>query len=262
MPKNTGKGGKNFRRGKNDTEQSRRDVTLKKDGEERYACITKVLGNYRFGLTLDDDTQATGVLRGCMRNKQYVVLGDIVLVQVRGEEDGHVDMIHKYKSDEVRDLLKQGHITPELQNAAQERQATHVGASAITFTTVSAAPTKSERLTEGTVDGDGLFRPVLVNPNRKVGGIMSQIGDSEEDEEPVRRPYAHPTATAAAAAAPSSSDEDEEENEEEEEEEDDLLLAAAAYTTYGKKTDIEKQRNKRGTGAKKSKVDSSAYADI
>jgi translation initiation factor 1A len=268
MPKNTGKGGKNFKRGKNDGEQSRRDVTLKKEGEEAYGCITKVLGNYRFGLTLDNDSTVTGVLRGCMRNKQYVVLGDIVLVQLRGEEDGYVDMIHKYKPDEVRDLLRGGHISLELQNAAQERQATHVGASAITFTAAPIGAAAKEKRADDGADASGFYQPLMTNPNRRVGtttvGAADDESESESEEQAVPAPrkavgFARQNEVELAGASPSKDDEAEDA---ESEQEEDLVLAAAAESRAGYSTAVEKQRNKRGTGQKKSKVDVSAYADI
>ena len=45
MPKNKGKGGKYFRRGKHDTDDTR-DLVTKEEGQE-YAQVTKMLGNGR-----------------------------------------------------------------------------------------------------------------------------------------------------------------------------------------------------------------------
>ena len=47
MPKNKGKGGKNRRRGKNENEQTKRELDLKEEGQE-YAQVMKILGNEKF----------------------------------------------------------------------------------------------------------------------------------------------------------------------------------------------------------------------
>ena len=46
MPKNKGKGGKNRRRGKNESGLMKRELVFKEDGQE-YAQATKMLGNGR-----------------------------------------------------------------------------------------------------------------------------------------------------------------------------------------------------------------------
>ena len=44
MPKNKGKGGKNRKRGKNESESDKRELAFKEDGQE-YASVTKMVGN-------------------------------------------------------------------------------------------------------------------------------------------------------------------------------------------------------------------------
>ena len=54
MPKNKGKGGKNFKKGKKrDEGETRRDLIFKEDGQE-YAQVLKMLGDGRLALQCYD----------------------------------------------------------------------------------------------------------------------------------------------------------------------------------------------------------------
>ncbi len=69
MPKNKGKGGKNRRRGKNQNEPDKRELTLKEESQE-YAQITKMLGNGRVEVNCFDGVIRLGHIRGKMRKVQ------------------------------------------------------------------------------------------------------------------------------------------------------------------------------------------------
>ena len=71
------------------------------DEGQDYGYVQKNLGNCRFGILCNDGKERMGILRGVMRKRVWVVAGDIVLYSTRGFEDGKVDVLHKYKSDEV-----------------------------------------------------------------------------------------------------------------------------------------------------------------
>lgn len=109
MPKNKGKGGKNRRRGKNENEETKRQLEFKEPGQE-YAQVVRMLGNGRCECYCYDGQTRLGHIRGKMRKKVWVSAGDIVLVGLRDFQDGKVDIIHKYNADEARNLKQYGEL--------------------------------------------------------------------------------------------------------------------------------------------------------
>uniref|UniRef100_A0A7S2WRV7 Eukaryotic translation initiation factor 4C n=1 Tax=Rhizochromulina marina TaxID=1034831 RepID=A0A7S2WRV7_9STRA len=109
MPKNKGKGGKNRRRGKNDNEESKRQLEFKEPGQE-YSQVVRMLGNGRCECYCFDGQTRLGHIRGKMRKKVWVSAGDIVLVGLREFQDDKVDIIHKYNADEARNLKTYGEL--------------------------------------------------------------------------------------------------------------------------------------------------------
>jgi translation initiation factor 1A len=80
MPKNKGKGGKNFKKGKKSGEgEARRDLIFKEDGQE-YAQVLRMLGDGRLALQCYDGVARTGLIRGTMRRRVWINTGDIVLI--------------------------------------------------------------------------------------------------------------------------------------------------------------------------------------
>jgi translation initiation factor 1A len=109
MPKNMGKGGKNRKRGTNKNEQAKRELVVKEEGQE-YGQILKNLGNNRLEVHLIDGTKRIGVIRGAIRRKMWICVGDIVLVGIRDFEEGKVDVLSRYSADEAKQLIKEKHI--------------------------------------------------------------------------------------------------------------------------------------------------------
>ena len=116
MPKNKGKGGKKFKKGKHEN-LSKREMVFKDDGQA-YAVVTKMLGNGRVNLcyfTQDKNNdfkqnEALGIIRGSMRKKVWISTNDIVLVSIRDYEQSKVDILHKYDNDEANSLFKSNEI--------------------------------------------------------------------------------------------------------------------------------------------------------
>ncbi|KAJ2763302.1 Translation initiation factor 1A [Coemansia nantahalensis] len=121
MPKNKGKGGKNYRRGKNDTSNTDKRELVFKDECQVYAQVTKVLGNGRMEVQCTDDTKRLAHIRGSMRKKVWINLGDYVLVSLREYQDDKCDIILKYTDDEVASLRQAGQL-PERVAAADVQQ--------------------------------------------------------------------------------------------------------------------------------------------
>ncbi|PVV03402.1 hypothetical protein BB560_002115 [Smittium megazygosporum] len=111
MTKNKGKGGKNRRRGKNETEGEKRELVFKEEGQD-YAQVTKMLGSGRVEAVCFDGTKRLGHIRGKMRKKVWINQGDIILLSLRDFQDDKADIILKYSPDEAR-LLKQYGELPE-----------------------------------------------------------------------------------------------------------------------------------------------------
>eukprot|EP01023_Acetabularia_acetabulum_P017632 TRINITY_DN1883_c0_g1_i1.p4 TRINITY_DN1883_c0_g1~~TRINITY_DN1883_c0_g1_i1.p4 ORF type:complete len:142 (-),score=34.42 TRINITY_DN1883_c0_g1_i1:1495-1920(-) len=108
MPKNKGKGGKNRRRGKNDT-VDKRELIFKEDGQE-YAQVLRMLGNGRLEAQCIDGVKRLCHIRGKMRKKVWVNTGDIVLLGLRDYQDEKADVILKYLADEARSLKQLGEL--------------------------------------------------------------------------------------------------------------------------------------------------------
>lgn len=113
MPKAKGKGGKNRRRGKNDT-GLKRELQLRDEGQE-YAQVQKILGSGRVLCSCFDGEERLAHIRGKMRKKVWINQGDIVLVSIREFQPDKCDVILKYHPDEARALKAQGEL-PENTN--------------------------------------------------------------------------------------------------------------------------------------------------
>lgn len=109
MPKNKGKGGKNRRRGKNDAEQTKRELILCEEGQI-YAQVVKMLGNARVDTQCFDGIRRLCHIRGTMRKKVWINTGDIVLVSLRDYQEAKGDVICKYLPEEARQLKLMGHL--------------------------------------------------------------------------------------------------------------------------------------------------------
>lgn len=109
MPQNKGKGGKNRRRGKNISEQEKRELVFKEDGQE-YAQVMKMLGNGRLEAKCFDGEVRLAHIRGKLRKKVWILQGDIVLLGLRDFQDAKADVILKYNAEEARNLRAYGEI--------------------------------------------------------------------------------------------------------------------------------------------------------
>ncbi|KAJ2721284.1 Translation initiation factor 1A [Coemansia sp. Benny D115] len=113
--KNKGKGGKTRRRGKNDTENDKRELNFK-DEEQEYAYVTKMLGHGHLQATSISGESLRVHIRGKLRKKVWIAPGNLILVSEREFEkpkEGHdknVDLILKYNDDEEAQLKKYGEI--------------------------------------------------------------------------------------------------------------------------------------------------------
>lgn len=86
----------------------RRDPPLADPGQE-YARVTAMLGNNRVRAKFDDKSERVCRIRGSMRRREWVHVGDIVLVSIRDELAGETaDIVFRYQPLEVQRLRKLG----------------------------------------------------------------------------------------------------------------------------------------------------------
>lgn len=109
MPKP--KGGNKRRRGKggNGGDMVKRDLVFKEHGQE-YAQIVKMLGNGRLDALCYDGKKRMCIIRGAMRKREWMGVGDTILVGLRDFQDGKADVIWKYTMDEARNLKMLGEL--------------------------------------------------------------------------------------------------------------------------------------------------------
>ena len=108
MPKNKGKGGKYFRKIKKLGEVDIKNIILKDEGQE-YAIVTKMLGNSRI-LAMTPDKEIMCIIRGSMKKKVWIVVGDIILISIRDFQNDKADVIMKYTPEQARFLRSVGEI--------------------------------------------------------------------------------------------------------------------------------------------------------
>lgn len=86
----------------------KRELILK-DDQQCYGTVTKLLGNMRMMVLLDDGStdknECLCTVRGSMRKREWVNVHDVVLVAFREFGDHH-DIIRRYTPDEVAYLRK------------------------------------------------------------------------------------------------------------------------------------------------------------
>lgn len=107
--KNT-KGGKGHKKGKRQTENAKQRELEFKDEDQEYAQITKMLGEGRALATCITGKEMLCHIRGKFRKRVWMNVGDIVLLGLRGFEDGKADIILKYTPDEARMLKAYGEL--------------------------------------------------------------------------------------------------------------------------------------------------------
>jgi len=93
--------------------EKNRDVPHAEPGVSEYAWITKMLGNGRVLAKNMEKVERLGIIRGNMRKREWMGVGDLVLVTLRGFQDDKVDIVFKYNDSEVRMLRKWGEIRQE-----------------------------------------------------------------------------------------------------------------------------------------------------
>lgn len=69
-----------------------------------------MLGDGRLALSCYDNVARTGLIRGTMRRRVWINTGDIVLIGLREFQPDKADVIHKYATEEARNLQAYGEL--------------------------------------------------------------------------------------------------------------------------------------------------------
>lgn len=99
--------------------EKNRDIPHAEPGTSEYAWITKMLGNGRVHVKNAEKIERLGIIRGSMRKREWMGVGDLVLVTLRGYQDDKVDIVFKYNDLEVRMLRKWGEIKEDREEDRQ-----------------------------------------------------------------------------------------------------------------------------------------------
>ena len=84
---------------------------------EEFAYVKKLLGNCRTYVLTDSGADVIGIIRGSLKqfSKRVIIeTGDIVVVSKRDFQDSKVDIVHKYNSDQVQNLILEGKLSSVL----------------------------------------------------------------------------------------------------------------------------------------------------
>ncbi|KAK9872132.1 hypothetical protein WA026_016185 [Henosepilachna vigintioctopunctata] len=116
MPKNTGKGGKNYKRRKSQKKVPvERELAFKEDGME-YAQVTKMLGHCTLEAMCCDGKKRLCYIRGRIKNRVWIEQSDYILIGLRSFQDARADVIWKYTTDEVLRLQAYGEIPESVES--------------------------------------------------------------------------------------------------------------------------------------------------
>jgi translation initiation factor 1A len=85
---------------------TRREVFERKQDGQVYGLVTRALGDGKFECTCDDHVTRTCTIRGNMRNRVYVRIHDVVLINlyVGMNQDGKGIISYRYSPDQVREI--------------------------------------------------------------------------------------------------------------------------------------------------------------
>lgn len=112
------KGGKKGKKGKKvkDNNEIERILEFKSvEDNQEYAQVTKLLGNCRCSVLCVDGVERLAHIRGTMtKKKQWIKVGDLVLVSLREFEQNKCDVIYLYTLKEARRLKLLGELPQDI----------------------------------------------------------------------------------------------------------------------------------------------------
>lgn len=89
--------------------KDKKELIFKEKGQE-YAQVLKMLGNGRCESYCFDGTKRLCHIRGKLRKRVWINIGDIILVSLRDFQDQKCDILQKYTPEEAGNLKSYGEI--------------------------------------------------------------------------------------------------------------------------------------------------------
>ena len=117
MGKNKGGGNKKKKQVNKDQDDLRKPIIFK-DELQMYAKAIKSFGSCRFEVLCEDGHTRLAHVRGNMRKKVWIRVGNIVLVSIREYQDSRVDIISRYHDHEVATLVQLKELSNEFVNSS------------------------------------------------------------------------------------------------------------------------------------------------
>jgi translation initiation factor 1A len=115
MPKNT-KGGKKNKKCRNENENDKRELIYKDVEDQEYAKVTRMLGSCKLMAQCFDGKERMCTIRGAIIKRQWICIGDIILVSLRGfKDDKKADVLLKYSVEEAKALKRDKQIPSEVE---------------------------------------------------------------------------------------------------------------------------------------------------
>lgn len=78
------------------------------DDNQVYGVALRALGDRHFEVECQDKCKRRCKVRGAMRNRRYVRVGDVVLISLRDFKEMEADIVDVYTSEQVRAMRKDG----------------------------------------------------------------------------------------------------------------------------------------------------------
>ena len=98
-----------------------KELILPEDGQT-YGNVIKALGNRRFEVQCQDGLSRKCQVRGNMRNRKFVNIGDVVIACLRDFQDDKGDIVHVYNNDEIRLLKTTGKLLLEVKQKKEDSE--------------------------------------------------------------------------------------------------------------------------------------------
>jgi translation initiation factor 1A len=86
---------------RNTDKKKGREVPMEEPGQSLYALVQATLGNGRMTVLCSDGSERLARVRGNMRRREWIRVGDMVLVGLRSFQEDKVDIVFKYTPAEV-----------------------------------------------------------------------------------------------------------------------------------------------------------------
>lgn len=98
--------GKTRAKARRNVANNKREFPVRDDESQMYAKVTKLVGSGRLMCICHDGVERMCRIRGTMIGRDWIHLGDVILISVRDFEPDKADVIFKYQMHEVEKLRK------------------------------------------------------------------------------------------------------------------------------------------------------------